>query len=217
MPGQWVFRYDYTGCMGAGKSLVAQLLKAQGAHIIDADKIGKGIVQPGTEGLKRIAALFGGSVFDEQGRLDTTALATAMFGNKQNLEAVNTALHPLIRKMYVQELYHETNLSGSGVRLVVWDVPLLYECEQRHAELESVIAVLAPRDLCIERLVHKRSLEREDACRRFDSQMSPKEKERRADVVIRNDGDIATLEREVEMLYEKTYREVLDSAGSPES
>lgn len=187
-----------TGGIATGKSTVSQMFKQCGAQIIDADRIARDVVQPGTIGAKKVAERFGEDFFDEHGKLNRPKLAKLIFQNEDARKDLNGLLHPLIR----QEMRLKTKdiQSQQPKAIIIWDVPLLYE-GQLTDELEKVIVVYVPEYLQIQRLVQRDHLSQEEAKKRISAQMPIEEKKLLADYLIDNSGSYKNTERQVDQLW----------------
>lgn len=179
-----------TGGIGSGKSTVARMFAGRGAAIVDTDAIGRQVVEPPTPLLGRIAAEFGGSVIGTDGRLDREELARIVFADDAKRRALNDILHPAILKRALTEI---AAYPSSAVVVVV--VPLLFEAGFER-QCDVVVAVVTPASQRRERVI-ARGAPPEDVDARMRSQLADAEYERRAQIVIRNDSDLAALEREV--------------------
>ncbi|MBQ3201443.1 MAG: dephospho-CoA kinase, partial [Clostridia bacterium] len=89
-------RIGLTGSIASGKSTVSKRLLALGAHVLDADRIAREVVEPGTEGLSRIVSAFGKEFLFPDGSLDRKKLAARVFGNDAALGVLNGITHPLV-------------------------------------------------------------------------------------------------------------------------
>ena len=88
-----------TGGVGAGKSSVRAVLKEDfGAKIILADLVAHDLMEPGSEGLKKVTEALGTSFLDPDGSVDRKALADMIFRNKDALKTMNSIIHPLVWK-----------------------------------------------------------------------------------------------------------------------
>ena len=187
-----------TGSIGSGKSTASARLAALGARVLDADEISRALTRPGGQALPAIRAAFGSDVFDESGALNRRALAALVFADADKRRALNAIIHPLaLEQMRVGAA---DILETDPRALIVWDVPLLIEagwdvfCDEVwlvRAALETRVARVIARDGCT----------REDALARVGAQMDDVKKARRADEVIENDGDKATLFARIDALY----------------
>ena len=196
-------RIGLTGGIAAGKSMVSGLLAELGAWILDADAISREVVEPGTEGLKAVAAEFGEKVLLPDGTLDRRALGAEVFGDPQKLERLNGILHPIIkaemlrRAAEIEEQYPED--------IVIFDVPLLIESGWQDVA-DEVWLVSAPVEQRIRRIAMRDGLDEKQTMERISAQMTDEQKAKYADVIINNGGSIQELEERVTKLYaERKY------------
>jgi dephospho-CoA kinase len=183
-----------TGGIGAGKSTVAAGLESRGAVIIDADRIAREIVEPGTPALLALAERFGPGVITAEGALDRAALAALVFRDPDARTDLEAVTHPAIR----QEMARRTAEWAESDRVVIQDIPLLKE---RRPPMVGVIVVDVPEDVAVERLVSQRGFDAEDARRRIAAQISRADRRALADVVVDNSGDRAHLEAELDRVW----------------
>jgi dephospho-CoA kinase len=189
-----VLRIGLTGGIGSGKSTVAALLAQHGARVVDADRIAREVVEPGTPGLAAVVAEFGDGVLTPEGALDRPALAGLVFGDPAARARLDAVVHPLVRARAAELV--------AGVpddAVVVQDVPLLVETGQA-ASFDLVLVVEADVDTRVARLV-ERGLTAADARARIASQATDEQRRAVADVVLRNDGDRAALAAQVERFW----------------
>ncbi|MFH0244845.1 dephospho-CoA kinase [Streptomyces sp. HK10] len=180
-----------TGGIGAGKSEVSRLLGAHGAVIVDADRIAREVVEPGTEGLAAVVAEFGEEVLAPDGTLDRPRLGSIVFGDPERLKALNAIVHPLVGTRSA-----ELQRAAGEDAVVVHDVPLL--TENALAPLyDLVIVVDASPATQLDRLVRLRGMDEEDARGRMAAQATREQRLAVADVVIDNDGPLEKLEPQV--------------------
>ncbi|HEX5409413.1 MAG TPA: dephospho-CoA kinase [Gemmatimonadaceae bacterium] len=191
-----------TGNIASGKSTVARLLAAHGATIIDADALARRAVEPGSPALRAIVARWGNALLLDDGTLDRAALRRIVFANPADLEALNAMVHPEVRRLRDEDV---AAARARGDRLVVCDVPLLYEQDMEH-EFARVILVDAPEDVRLERLMRDRGLSRDDAMLMIVAQMPAELKRARADLVVENDGTLEALETRVNEVWRMLER-----------
>ncbi|GAB4081551.1 dephospho-CoA kinase [Modestobacter muralis] len=197
-----MLRIGLTGGIGSGKSTVAALLAERGAQVVDADRIAREVVEPGTPGLAAVAAEFGEGVLAADGALDRGALASIVFGDTAARARLDGIVHPLVRARAA-----ELVAAAPADAVVVQDVPLLVETGQA-GSYDLVLVVEADPDTRVQRLVG-RGLSAEDARARMASQASDEERRAVADVVLRNDGDRAALAAEVGRFWDERVRPAL--------
>jgi dephospho-CoA kinase len=186
-----VLKIGLTGGIGSGKSTVATLLAQRGARVIDADRIAREVVEPGTPGLAAVVAEFGDGVLTPDGALDRPALASRVFADPAARARLDAVVHPLVRAR-AAELVAEAPADA----VVVQDVPLLVESGQA-AAFDLVLVVETDLETRVARLVD-RGLSAEDARARIAVQATDEQRRAVADVVLRNDGDRAALAAQVD-------------------
>jgi dephospho-CoA kinase len=178
-----------TGGIATGKSTFAAALRALGCPVIDADRLARLVVEPGTPALAAIAAAFPG-VIGADGRLDRKALGARVFGDEGARRRLEAITHPAIRAAMVAET---AQLEAAGHDLVFYDTPLLYEVGLDEA-MALVVVVWAPRQAQLRRLAARDGLSPLEAESRLRAQLPVDEKAARADVVIENADETASLD-----------------------
>jgi dephospho-CoA kinase len=195
-----------TGDVGAGKSTVARTWKAQGAFLIDSDEIVRYLWK--TERLRaEVLSRFGErGIGQDNGEVDTSAVAQAVFENAEDYEWVCSLLHPMVFER-VQSL-----LEGKTGWIVV-ELPLLFEAG-RPTWLDLVVYVTAPEK---DRISRTRSRGwQEDELRRREKWLLPsREKAALSDIVIENAGTRSDMDRLIKNLGQrmKEVSSLLDGAS----
>jgi dephospho-CoA kinase len=200
-----------TGNIASGKSTVARLLAARGATLVDADVLARRAVEPGTAAHRAIVARWGKAVLDPSGSLDRAALRRVVFGSPAELEALNAIVHPEVGRLSMAEF---AAARARGDRVVVYDVPLLFE-RGLAPTFDRIIVVDAPPELRLERLQRERALERDEAARMIAAQMPAEPKRARADFVIENAGTREALEARVDEVWRALDREAGETQARP--
>ncbi|NUV63534.1 dephospho-CoA kinase [Streptomyces sp. CAI-85] len=180
-----------TGGIGAGKSEVSRLLVACGAVLIDADRIAREVVAPGTPGLAAVVEAFGAEVLAEDGGLDRPRLGSIVFADPEKLAVLNGIVHPLVgaRSRELEDAAPED-------AVVVHDVPLLTE-NGLAPFYDVVIVVDADPRTQLDRLVRLRGMTEDDARARMAAQATREERRKIADIVIDNDVPLPDLQARV--------------------
>ncbi|MBB5964729.1 dephospho-CoA kinase [Planomonospora venezuelensis] len=190
-----MLKVGLTGGIGSGKSEVSRRLSARGAMVIDADKIAREVVEPGTEGLARVVAVFGDEVLRQDGTLDRERLGSIVFADSERLAALNAIVHPLVGAR-VAELQSRADEHA----VVVYDVPLL--AENGLAPMYDVVVVVdAADEVRLARLVGVRGMTEQDARARIAAQAAREDRLAVADVVIPNEGSLEDLDARVDDLW----------------
>jgi dephospho-CoA kinase len=174
-----------TGGIASGKSTVARQFVALGATEIDADLLAREVVEPGSAGLAAVVEAFGTAVLAEDGSLDRQALAAIAFSDEQSRKRLESILHPLI-----QQLSSERIKNTNGV--VVYTIPLLVETKSP-LKFDHIIAVSAPVETRVQRLIQHRGMTEQAARARINAQSSDAERESIADTVISSDCSMEEL------------------------
>jgi dephospho-CoA kinase len=182
-----------TGNIASGKSTVAQLFSELSATIIDADVLARRVVEPGMPAHAAVVERWGAEVVAADGTLNRAALRRVVFSDPEQLEELNAIVHPEVEKLR-DRLVERARARGD--RLVVYDVPLLFEKHLVDA-FDRIVLVDAPRPLRLDRLLRDRGLGEAEAMSMIAAQMPAELKRARADIVIDNDGTITELERKV--------------------
>ncbi|MER5473500.1 dephospho-CoA kinase [Streptomyces sp. NPDC002935] len=186
-----MLKVGLTGGIGAGKSEVSRLLVEHGAVLIDADRIAREVVAPGTPGLAAVVDAFGDDVLAPDGSLDRPKLGSIVFADPQKLAVLNSVVHPLVgtRSRALED-------AAPKHAVVVHDVPLL--AENGLASLYDLVIVVDARpETQLDRLVRLRGMTEEDARARMAAQAPRDKRLAIADIVIDNDVPLEELERRV--------------------
>jgi dephospho-CoA kinase len=187
-----------TGNIGAGKSTVADLFRRWGATIIDADQLVREIQAPEQPALAAIASKFGPGVLAPDGSLDRAALRRRVLADASSMAELNRIVHPEVRRRR-QQLLDEAQARGD--RIVVSDIPLLFEADDP-STFDAVILVDAPASVRRARLLASRDLGAEEVDRMLSAQLSSNLKRPRSDYIIDNDGDLRSLERAAQKVWQ---------------
>ena len=185
-----------TGGIGSGKTAVCRLLEMQGARVFYADQEARRLMEEDTALRADLAAAFGPSVFDDGGRLDRAGLAAQVFGDAEKLAVLNGLVHPRVFAAFGRET---ARARAEGVWLFVKEAALIFEAGGEKY-LDAVAVVDAPLDVRVARVVARDGATPAAVDARIRHQLPAAELVARADYVLRNDGDAAHLEGEVEDL-----------------
>jgi dephospho-CoA kinase len=186
-----------TGGIGAGKSSVSARLFELGAIIVDADAIVRELQQPGQPLLAALADRFGSGILHADGSLHRAALAALAFGNADALADLNKIVHPAVGR----EMSRLIDDQFATDHVVILDIPLL--AENPRQGLAATIVVDCPVEVAVERLVATRGFTREDAEARVAHQASRETRLALATHVVRNDGSLEHLRRQVDRLWQE--------------
>jgi dephospho-CoA kinase len=202
-----------TGGIGSGKSTVTDYLTARGFRVLDADKIAREIVLPGSEMLIRLSAAFGEGILREDGSLDRKKLGEIVFSDPEKRKALDALTHGKILELIQERILRyreeaESAATGGGLenspkyKAIFIDAPLLFETGLAKS-VKEVWVVDADDETRIRRIMERDGLKREEVLMRISNQMEREEKNRRADVILHNSGDQASLYRQLDRLLKK--------------
>lgn len=191
-----------TGNIASGKTTVAARLARLGATVLDADAFARDAVAPGSAAFGAIVARFGPAMVAADGTLDRGALGRVVFrdaGARRDLEAI---VHPEVARLRAAAV---EAARARGARIVVTDVPLLFEAGLA-GEFDVIVVVDTPDDVRLDRLVRARGIAEADARAMMAAQGEAAAKRARADIVIENTGSLVTLERRVDDVWLELQR-----------
>ncbi|MEU2241757.1 dephospho-CoA kinase [Streptomyces sp. NPDC018338] len=201
-----MLKVGLTGGIGAGKSEVSRLLVSYGAVLIDADRIAREVVEPGTPGLAAVVAAFGDDVLTGDGTLDRPKLGSIVFADADRLATLNAIVHPLVGARSAEL----ESRAGTG-DVVVHDVPLL--TENGLAPLYDLVVVVdASPETQLDRLVRLRGMAETEARARMTAQAARAQRLAIADLVIDNDGPLDALEPQVRKVWDELERRAASPA-----
>ena len=191
------FAVGLTGGIGSGKTTVAELFAHLGAGVVDTDEIARALTGPGQTAVGEIARRFGPQFATADGALDRARMRKLAFEDAREKTDLESILHPLIRREA------ERRAANSTAPYVILVVPLLFESGTYQTQVRRVLVVDSDQETRIERVRRRNYLPREEILAIMASQIGQAERLRRADDVIRNDGDLAALAARVAALHRK--------------
>lgn len=183
-----------TGGIASGKSAVAALLKSLGAVVIDADRLGHRVYEPGSPGFEKVVNAFGHDVVASDGTINRRVLGGKVFGDPAQMERLTDISWPEIQRMAEEEIagYRERDPD----MVVVLEAAVLIEAEWTGL-VDEVWVVTTTIGRAVERLCKRNNMSEEAARARIDSQISTRERLEHADVRIRNTDTPEQLESRV--------------------
>ncbi len=174
-----------TGGIATGKSTVAEMFRALGCVVIDADRLARDVVEPGEPGYEEIVAEFGREVVQPDGTLDRKRLGAIVFADPAKRRRLEAITHPRIRDRFLARLQA---LDDEGfVGIVLFDAPVMIE-SGGYRNVDRLVVVVTDAATQRARAVG-RDGDGADVERRIASQMPLAEKAKLADHVIDNSGD----------------------------
>jgi dephospho-CoA kinase len=222
-----MLRVGLTGGLGSGKSTIGRMFSELGAHVIDADQVGRSLMQPGQSVYNRIVEHFGQQIVRADGSLDRRALAELVFDGgpdrELNREALNHIVHPAT--IAAQEKWMRDVFTADPDAVAVVESALVFEASGEFSNeaggtvsvpgwrqrFDRIILVTGPDDLKIQRFVERARASSggdpaslaEDARKRLAAQIPDAKKIPLSDWVIDNSGNVDSALADVAVIYSR--------------
>lgn len=188
-----------TGGIASGKSTVSNQLAALGITVVDADKLARQVVAPGSAGLAEVVSVFGTSVLTPDGELDRERVGGLVFNDPEARAKLNAIIHPLIRQRSVELI---AAAQSTATPYVVYEAPLLVETGA-HRRMSGLIVVAAQPRRQLARVQSRDGLDEAAASARIAAQLPLETKIAAADWVIHNDGALSELIEQTQTVHTK--------------
>ncbi len=198
-----MFRVGLTGGIACGKTTVADLFAALGAHIIDTDELARDVVEPGEPALESVIEHFGSSILNDDGRLNRRALRRLVFSDPEKRHLLEQILHPAIR----QRMIESSAIVRGPYQVLV--IPLLVESHS-DGHVDRVLVVDCDEEVQIRRLMNRDHESRENAENMLAAQISRQDRLDHADDIIDGGSSLEALQKRVKQL-DQYYRELATS------
>lgn len=188
--------YGLTGGIAAGKSEASRRFIELGLPVIDADRVGHQVLEPGGEAEQGVIEEFGEGILTG-GRIDREKLGAIVFGDSAALKKLNQLVHPAVGRAIASRT---AKFAEEGHDAIIIEAALHAENGKVGDHLDALIVVDCPRAERIRRLIADRSMTEDEAIRRIESQTPPEVKLSLARWVILNSGDIDELRDQVDRI-----------------
>ncbi len=182
-----MLRVGITGGIGSGKTTVCKIFETLGIPVYYADERAKWLMANDSRLIASIRKLFGDEAYDAEGNLNRSHLANIVFNAPEQLAKLNALVHPAVARDAAA-----WNQKQTDVPYTLREAALIYEVGIDQ-QLDFVIAVTAPLETRIRRVMERDQTAREAVEARMDKQMPEAEKVKRADFVIYNNGNRALI------------------------
>jgi dephospho-CoA kinase len=190
------FVLGITGGIGTGKTTVLRMLESLGAQTLSADDLARDVLAKGAPAYHEVVKRFGSGILAADGKIDRAALGDIVFGDQDARQALNDITHPRIIQLLKKRIKDFRRDAGAGKAVLAVEIPLLIECGLEGL-VDEVLLVAAEQRTQVSRLTTVGGLSAEQALQRIGAQMPLEEKLEKSDRVIRNDGDLESLEDSV--------------------
>ena len=197
-----MLRIALTGGIATGKSYCLVHFAELGVPVVDADKLARAAVEPGSPGLRAVVERFGADVLTADGVLDRAALGRIVFDDTRARAALEAIIHPEVYR-HIRDWF--ANLPA-GTRLAIADIPLLFETGHNHDFDSVVVAACEPAEQ-IRRVIARDGLTEREALARLAAQWPIEEKVKRATHVIWTDRGFTDTDRQIRWVYERLTAE----------
>lgn len=193
-----MIKIGLTGGIGTGKSTVSKMIMASGIKVLDADLVARNVLEVYPEILQKIRIEFGDGFFDWRGEFRRKEFGNHIFRFPQERIKYEEIIIPCIKKEIYEALkrYEENE-----EKIIVLDAPTLIE-NGLHKDMDYVILVYADVKTQIQRVKTRDRLSNGDVTTRINSQMQLEEKKKFANIIIDNNGDLASTQKQVEGIIE---------------
>ncbi len=172
-------RIGITGGIGAGKSLVAEIIKAMGYPVYNSDERAKELTESNPKIKEGLIHLFGEEIYQND-TLNKFALAQAIFSDESLREKVNALIHPIVREDFNLWALAQNN------SLVFNESAILFETRS-FKNFDAIILVYAPKELRIKRIMKRDNCSENEVLKRMNSQFSDEEKYQLTEFRVLND------------------------------
>lgn len=179
-----------TGGLASGKSTAAKFLTEKGANIVEADRLGHRVYDPGTQAYRKVIETFGEKVVAADSHIDRKLLGSIVFGQPAQLKKLTDIVWPEIRRLAELEIAGLEAIYPDGI--VVLEAAVLFEAGWEELGDETWVIVV-DREIAIERSISRDGSDREAVESRLDAQLENDERISRSDVVIENNGGVQQL------------------------
>jgi dephospho-CoA kinase len=192
-----MLKVGLTGSIAVGKSFVCEVLRKLGCSVLDADEVSREVVEPNTNGLRKIVECFGDAVLKSDGALDRAKLGKIVFADSKKRELLNSIVHPLVIEKQNEWILEREKEDPNGIAVI--DAALMIE-SGGFKRFDKIIVVWCEPEIQLQRLTARSGLTREQAMERIAAQMSQEEKKSHADFLIdTSDGFDSTSKRTTEV------------------
>jgi len=187
-----MLRAALTGGIATGKSYCLRHFAELGVPVVDADRLAREAVSPGSPGLAAVVQHFGREVLLADGTLDRAAVGRIVFEDSRERAALEAIVHPEVYRR-IREWF--VNLPAAS-RVAIADIPLVFETGHNH-DFDAVIVAACRPDEQVRRVMARDGLSEHDARARLAAQWPIEEKAKRADHVIWTDRSFAETDKQI--------------------
>ncbi len=202
-------RIALTGGIATGKSTVARMFEELGAVTLDADRVARDVVRPGTDCARNLFEIIGPEFFDGDGELKRRELRERVIEDEKLRIKVNSVLHPAI-KAAMEDEWKVKQDASRGQAIIILDIPLLFETQQQE-QFQLIVLVFTPRDVQIERLMDRDGLTEAQAENTLSMQWPIEKKKALSNLIIDNSLNLDETRRQVAAAWQQITRQMREA------
>lgn len=189
-----MLKVGITGGIGTGKSEVCKILEQLGSPVFYADNVAKDLLNTNPKIISQVKQIFGNHIYERQGKLDKKLLAKKIFFDESLKSKLENIVHPVVIE-YILDQFKKIQEKSNNLLAFV-EAALIFETNFNQ-KLDYTIVVDADMEKCINRVMKRDNVQREDVISRIKNQMDPHKKVKLADFVIHNNSTIDDLKKNV--------------------
>jgi len=194
-----MLRVGLTGGLASGKSFVGRALADSGCFLIQADLLGRQVLEQGGETYEQVVKTFGNQILDPDGKINRRRLAKIVFSDPEQLAKLNALVHPRVKE-------RERDLADEFARehpdgIAVTEAAILVETGS-YRDYDRLIVAFCRPEQQIERSMERDGVSREEVLNRLSRQMPLEEKVKHADFIIDTSGSKENTLQQVRTVYE---------------
>lgn len=200
--------YCLTGSIATGKTTISNLLEKKGLIILDTDKIVHNMYKK-IEVINIIKKNFGDKYIKEN-QVNRKELAKLVFNNKDELEKLNKLIHPLVKEEVIKltNYYKEREELLKKNFLLIYVIPLYFETGKNY-KVDKIVLAYCPKNIQLQRLIIRDNIDKEEALKKINSQISIEEKVKYSDIIINTNQEIDLISKDLDNIlkninYDKT-------------
>ncbi len=186
-----MLKVGITGGIGSGKTIVCQVFQTLGIPVLYADNVAKDLMNTDDELKQKIKDLFGEDIYDK-GELQRQKLASIVFNNEEQLQALNVLVHPATIQYGID--WMNKQITPYAIK----EAALFFESGS-DKEMDLMIGVHAPKDVRLKRVMLRDNTPKEKVEERMAKQMDEEEKMKLCDYVILNNDRTSIIPQVIEI------------------
>ena len=194
-----MLKVGLTGGLASGKSFVGRALADLGCLLIQADVLGRQVLEQGGETYDAVVATFGNQILDPDSKINRRRLAKIVFSDPEQLSKLNALVHPPVKERERDLVAEFTREHSDGI--AVTEAAILVETGS-YKDYDRLIVAFCRPEQQIERSMERDGVSREEVLNRLRRQMPLEEKVKHADFIIDTSGSKENTLQQVRTVYE---------------